>query len=260
MKKTIIYLLVFTFIIAAAAGNLTAQDFKGATIKYKQTKKYDFDKVFNPRGVAGPRMTNWLATLPKKTEHVKVLYLTEEKALYQKSTDKEEAVNVRGLQRALMGMAMRKPPEPSLEKVYYDFGNIERTRQMEFMTRYFLVTGKIEKIAWKMGSKRVKILDYTCSSAELKQGENTITAYYTPEIPVSAGPDEFHGLPGLILAIEVNGEYIYIAMSVDLNTPEEGLLSKPDKGDKVSKDEFSRTVDEKVEEWKKNPPKRRGKR
>ncbi len=85
-------------------------------------------------------------------------------------------------------------------------------------------------------------------SAELKKGDDTTIAWFTPKIPISTGPDVFFGLPGLILAVEINGETAFMATSVDLNPPAEGVISKPDKGKKVSLEEFNKIMAEKIKE------------
>lgn len=87
-------------------------------------------------------------------------------------------------------------------------------------------------------------------AAQLKRDDQTITAWFTSEIPFSTGPDEFFGLPGLILAVEINGETAFLATSIDLTPPEEGVLSKPDKGKKVTQEEFNKIIEDKIKEFK----------
>ena len=86
--------------------------------------------------------------------------------------------------------------------------------------------------------------------AELKNGDDTITAWFTPEIPVSVGPGEFYGLPGLILIIELNGETAFMATSVDITPPAEELLSKPDEGNQVTQEEMDQIIEEKIKEYR----------
>ena len=117
------------------------------------------------------------------------------------------------------------------------------------MTRSFLISGEIGNKAWKLTDNKIKVLDYICPGAELKEGDNTITAWFTSEIPIPTGPDEFYGLPGLILVVEINGETAFMATSIDLTSPGEGVIARPDKGKKVTQEEFDRIVAEKVKEY-----------
>lgn len=252
MKKTLIYLFVSILMLNFSTLDLKAQDIKGGVVKYRQNIKYDFEKIFNLKGKKNPEVQIWLAALPKNSVHKKALYFTDEAALYQEvpgaepGMDKESQMR---LQQALAKAAYVKKPSPELEKVYYDFVKNEIIRQVEFMTRYFQICGSTENRDWRLINKRVKILEFNCMGAELTKGDNTVRAWFTPEIPVPAGPDEFYGLPGLILAVEINGEYAFIAESIELTPPEKDLLSKKGKGKEISRDEFNKIVEDKIKEW-----------
>lgn len=130
--------------------------------------------------------------------------------------------------------------------MYYDFGKEEMIRQVSFMTRDFQISGPTEKKAWKLTNKMTKVQGYTCMSAELKTGDDTFNAWFTPEIPISTGPGIFYGLPGLILVVEKNGETAFMATSIDLILPTEDVLSKPDRGKKVTQEKFDEIVEEKA--------------
>ncbi len=136
--------------------------------------------------------------------------------------------------------------------MYYDFEKNQKLEQMEYMTRIFLVKSDIAPLAWKLGSEKKKILDYTCMGATMNLDDQEIVAWFAPEIPVSLGPAIFIGLPGLILAVERNGETAYVATSVDLTPPAEESMEKPDKGTKVTQEQFESIKEEKEKEQKEN--------
>jgi GLPGLI family protein len=247
MRIHLIYRFVIVLLLAATAGNLSAQDIVGGTVKYQQTQKNNFASVFGEHD--NPRVAAWVASLPAERQSMRVLYFTENKALYEEDLVERKILD-RRLQRAYERAEYMRPPSTQLQKVYYDFGKNERIEQLEFMTRDFLVSDIIEKKAWRLTNKHTRILDYTCLGAELKTGEHSITAWFTSEIPILAGPDRFYGLPGLILAVEVHGETAFLATSVDLTPPAEGVLSKPDEGRKITRKKLNRIVEEKIEEYK----------
>lgn len=247
MKTPFFYPFAIALLLIIAAGSLAAQGFEGGVVKYQQTAKYNFETIFAPY-MDNPKAKEWIASLPTESKHAKVLYFTKENALYEEDPTEKEALS-RELQGALARAEYFRPPNPELKRVYYDFGKNEITRQVEFMTRDFLVESEIKSKAWKLTNKKIKVLDYVCMGAELKKGDLTITAWFTSEIPISAGPDEFFGLPGLILVVEVNGETAFIATSIDLTPPEEGVLSKPDRGKKVTQEEFDKIVEQKIKEF-----------
>lgn len=75
----------------------------------------------------------------------------------------------------------------------------------------------------------------------------TITAWYTPMIPVAHGPDEFGGLPGLILELSTNNTTM-LCTKVVLNPKEPIAIDVPSKGKEVSREEYTSIVTEKAKE------------
>ena len=55
--------------------------------------------------------------------------------------------------------------------------------------------------SWKLIDRDTLIHGFVCKKATLSYGGREWNAWYAPEIPVSVGPYKFHGLPGLIMAI-----------------------------------------------------------
>ena len=135
-----------------------------------------------------------------------------------------------------------------------DLRNGEKIKQLEFMSRFFLVEEKTGHLAWKIGTDQVKILGYTCQKATVLEGGKTITAWFSSEIPVSIGPAEYEGLPGLILSVEIDGQNILLATSVDLTKPD-SKIKKPKEGTKVDQEKLDKIVAEKTEEWAKQQQK-----
>ncbi|SNR17332.1 GLPGLI family protein [Tenacibaculum jejuense] len=79
--------------------------------------------------------------------------------------------------------------------------------------------------------------------------EILVTAWYTPQIPVSNGPGEYWGLPGLILEIN-SGKTTILCTEVTLNPKEKKEIEPLKKGDKVTRKEYNATVKKKMEEMR----------
>lgn len=158
----------------------------------------------------------------------------------------------RQLQGALSKANYGKPPKEKLVKLFYDFPKKEQLEQVEFMTRYFLITSPVEVNDWKLTAKKKKVLNYVCMGADIEMGDETITAWFTPEIPIPAGPEKFQGLPGLILGLEKNEEIFMLATAVDLTTPNDVDISQPQKGQKVARQKMEKIKDEKIKEFEAN--------
>ena len=109
----------------------------------------------------------------------------------------------------------------------------------------------LENRGWKLDPTRKKIDEYVCMKATMNLEGDTVTAWFAPELPVPAGPAEYYGLPGVVLAVERLGETVLLATSIDLTPPPAELFVKPEAGKKTSPEAFEQIVEEKVEEFKK---------
>lgn len=85
--------------------------------------------------------------------------------------------------------------------------------------------------------------------------EKIITAWYSPEIPVNQGPENYWGLPGLILEVN-DGKTTILCSKIVLNSKDKVEIKAPTKGKEVSQKEFDETVKKKMEEmremWRNN--------
>ncbi|HEY0091949.1 MAG TPA: GLPGLI family protein, partial [Flavobacterium sp.] len=77
--------------------------------------------------------------------------------------------------------------------------------------------------------------------------ETTITAWYAPEIPISQGPENYWGLPGLILEVN-DGKTSILCSKVVLNVKEKATIKAPEKGKVVGQKEYDEIVVKKMEE------------
>lgn len=77
--------------------------------------------------------------------------------------------------------------------------------------------------------------------------ETTITAWYTPEIPVNQGPESYWGLPGLILEVN-DGKTTILCSKIVLNAKDKAEIKAPNKGKTVSQKEYDEIVIKKMEE------------
>lgn len=77
--------------------------------------------------------------------------------------------------------------------------------------------------------------------------EITVTAWYCPEIPVSQGPDEYWGLPGLIMEVN-DGKTVIMCSKLVMNVKEKAEIKAPTGGDKVTQKEFDEIMIKKMKE------------
>jgi GLPGLI family protein len=102
-------------------------------------------------------------------------------------------------------------------------------------TRYIF---EIDEPIWKIYNKETKdISGYKCVKAITKINNRTYTAWFTYDIPISDGPYKFKGLPGLVLKLNEENNYI----SFDLLSLKKATLSiefKKEKGVIVTKEQY----------------------
>ncbi len=230
MKK-IIAALTTTCLLSFGA---MAQATSGA-IAYKETIKLDIQ-------LEG-EMAAFAAMLPKEQSFDKVLYFSPEASVYKLAPKKEEKPAAPGgIRKITIG------GNGSDEVVYRDVKAGKTVAQRDFMTRKFLVSGDNKKTNWKMTGKQKTILGYTCQEATSVSDTDKVTAWFTPAIPVSAGPADFSGLPGMILEASIGEMYTIVATEVKPGEADKKQLSKPTEGKKMSREEFEAMVVEKTKE------------
>jgi len=181
--------------------------------------------------------------LPKERKVTKVLYFTPEATLFsnQDGSENEEVSE----EMAGGGTMVIKMEEPD-ERYYFDLKNQAITEQRDFMSRMFLIETKAEPLPWKLTGNSKEILGYTCMEAFYVKDSSRTVAWFAPSIPISSGPGNFSGLPGLILEVNVNdGKRVILCNSITMGEVAD-KLEKPRQGKKVSKEEFRAIVEEKT--------------
>lgn len=81
--------------------------------------------------------------------------------------------------------------------------------------------------------------------------EVIITAWYTPQIPISNGPGEYAGLPGLIMELNFYRTTI-LCSKIIMNPKEAPSIKQPKKGQEVTREEYNKIVKDKMEEMREN--------
>ena len=129
-------------------------------------------------------------------------------------------------------------------------------QEQDVMGKEFLIKDALEVAEWELSDETKKIGNYTAQKAtysriidsqrfstgmtEMENVKDTIqvVAWFTPDIPVPHGPENFFGLPGLILEVQSSGRTL-ICEKIELNPSAEPVaIVRPKRGKEVTREEF----------------------
>ena len=272
------YNLAITMLLALISNSILSQDFQG--------KAYYFSKTTpDMSGWGNGQMTEF----QKKQIAERMRGMFEKSYVLnfdkQASIFKEEEVLEAPGQKGFGGWWSSFSSGPQ----YKNIKTRQFIQDQEFFGRQFLITDTLQKFEWKMGTETKQIGQYLCMKAtaikkvdefdwrsmrrkksfeknrDKSKADSTkaksvtedievpktieVTAWYTPQIPINHGPDEFWGLPGLIL--EVNADQTSILCSKIVMNPEQKFtIEAPDKGRIISRSDYNETVKLKMKEMR----------
>ncbi len=237
MKKTVLTIISTAILIIAFAQSDNNQFKDQGAVTYEEVVKFDIHL---------DNMTPEMAEmLPNESRSTKRLYFNKHASRYENFEQNDDAA----IEHEEGGSGMKIMISQPDNIVYMDFESGKMTEQKEFMTRVFLIESDFPKDEWKFTGNQKMILNYPCQEATKLEGEDLVSVWFTPAIPVSTGPGEYGNLPGLILAVEANdGDRTITAKSIDFEEVDVKKLQKPKKGKKVSQEEYLAIVEEKNEE------------
>jgi GLPGLI family protein len=171
------------------------------------------------------------------------------------------------------GMQIRMVVAGADDVMYCNFDAAKKIEQKEVFDKRFIVEDSIRPMKWKLSDETKTILNHLCRKAtstqynkrtmmnmdngkmERKEVEDTsnIVAWFTTDIPVSAGPAEFQGqLPGLILEMDIHdGRQVYKSLDISEKT-DVASIKTPSGKKHYTPEEFNKERDKMMEEMQKN--------
>lgn len=247
---TIIYLFVFSF--------LSAQEFNGiATYRTSSKMKMSMDstKVSTDEQKALNEMI--VKSMQKEYE----LHFNKTESIYKQI----ESLDINDGTQEIEVIGLGSGTEGGL---YKNIKKLDLVENKDLFGKLFLIKDKLEKYDWKLEEETRQIGDYLCYKAvttfksvkmikvinedgvEVEKEKEIITkisAWYTPEIPISNGPASYWGLPGLILEVD-NGRLSMICTKVIINPQDKIKIDKPKKGKVVNTQEYKKIYLDKIKE------------
>ena len=166
-----------------------------------------------------------------RTEQIDSLNSTPEGEVKFKEMQRAAALggNYDDIPRRDGSMYVVKSTEAGIMKVY-DTAGMEQ----------YIVEEPLENIEWTLVEDSVKnVLGYDCIMATADYHGRKWTAWFTPEIPLQAGPWKLAGLPGLILEADAdNGVYSFVATGIQNSDRTITPVYLADRYEKISRKDF----------------------
>lgn len=125
----------------------------------------------------------------------------------------------------------------------------EFIKYSEVLGKPFNVVLTKNKYNWKITKETKKIGEFLCYKATgyyeeynpVRDSENifTPTVWFTNEIPVPFGPEDFCGLPGLVMEASLNGQTYFYVSKIELNKyNEDEIKIKKPKAKEISEKDY----------------------
>ena len=277
------YKVIFALVVTVASFmGLHAQEFQGMAVYESKTSTSDFKTRMEGNKEMTPDMQKRIEESMKKMFEKTFILNFDKSASIYKEEEKLEAPSQGG-----GGMRMMMSMTDGGGTYYKNVKEKSYTVDKEFMGKEFLVKDSLPNLQWKMEGETRVIGGYNCFKATAVRvasktdfrnfrpkkedvatikpadaakktslldaldmpKETIITAWYTPEIPVSQGPENYWGLPGLILEVN-DGKTVILCSKVVLNPKVKTEIKASTKGKVTTQKEFDETVLKKMEEFR----------
>ncbi len=266
--KILLALIVFTCTI-------NAQNFTGKAI-YKTSRKTNANFGDNLK-MSDEMKRKFKERMAKMNQKTFILNFNRSESLYKQ----EESLNSPAV--GSQGMKVVSLLGNSNSDILYK--NIKEDRvshKTEIQGKIFLIKDTLLKYDWEITGETKNIGNYTCYKAIYKkevykdkkilsasdkeispkkeQQEKEIVklvAWYTPEIPSNNGPENYWGLPGLILEVN-DGTNVMVCTEIEISSEKDKKIKEPKKGTEVTRKKFEEISEEKRKELRERMKNRNG--
>ena len=251
--------LLLSFLMTVS---IFAQDFSGRAI-YRTHRKSSI-KLDSTTMASSPGIQEQLeAQMRKMFQKTYSLDFTKSKSVYKEvqELDAPNAPSSNGV------MIMVQGSNGSNDVLYKNISENRMANKKELMGKVFLIRDNLVAYDWELMGETKNIGNYTCYKAKFEIEEEdiqinmidgevkeekvtkkrTLVAWYTPEVPISNGPSNYGGLPGLILEVN-DGNQTIVCSEIILNPKEVKEIKEPTKGKTVTREKFSEISLEKTKE------------
>ena len=250
------------FLFLATTVLFAQNDFQG--LAYYQTKT-SMDMNFGGRQMTEEQKKQIAERMRSSLEKTYILTFNQTESFYKEEEKLEAPAQGGGNMRfSMMGSGGGNS--------YKNVKEEKLIKEADLYGKQFLIVDSLTNFNWNMGTESKMIGQYLCfkatatrkvqagggmpfgrnnESQEQAPTEYTVTAWYTPQIPVNQGPGDYWGLPGLILELHDNNTVI-LCSKIVLNPTEKSKIRMPSKGKQVTSAEYEEIAIKKEAEMREN--------
>jgi GLPGLI family protein len=126
--------------------------------------------------------------------------------------------------------------------------------QREFFENTYVIKDSLRNLEWRITDETREIAGFECRKAVTKICDSVyVVAFYTDQIAVSSGPEEFGGLPGMILGLAIPRLYAtWFATKLELVEPTAAQLMPAQKGKTVNWVQLNAELKKGLSRWGKD--------
>jgi GLPGLI family protein len=261
MKKIQLVLALFVGLTTVASAQI-----KEGKISYER-------KVNMHRNIPDPQMKSMIPEF--RTDKFELLF-NESASLFRSVVDDEAPdpfANAGG-----GGGGMRMNFRMPTTTTYTDIAKQTQYEERAFFEKEFLIVDSLKQYKWKLSEETKTIAKQLCkkattmitapqmrmrisrggenntdtaANAPMKPKETELVVWYAENIPVSVGPDNYTGLPGVIMEMDVdNGASVTTAVEVSTKYPKKELV-QPTKGEKMTRAQFQENMQKLMQDMQK---------
>ena len=244
-------------------GSVFAQDFSGrATYKTHQKSSFKLDSTTI---ATNPGIQEQMeAQMRKMFQKTFTLDFTKSESMYK---EEQELDAPKGPSANGGVMVMVMGGDGSSDILYKNIKEKRMANKTDLMGKIFLIKDNLVSYDWELTGETKNIGNYTCYKAVFEKEEEsveinmidgevkeekgmkkrTLVAWYTTDVPISNGPNNYGGLPGLILEVN-DGDLTIVCSEIILNPKEVKEIKEPTKGKIVTRKKFAEISLEKTKE------------
>ncbi len=151
-------------------------------------------------------------------------------------------------------------------ETFRDYDKEQMVEGRELGPKKYIIEDSLKAPKWKLEDDTLTILGHLCHKAVTTQPnrmrrpgppgastdstkaappEQPVVVWYTEDIESQAGPENLFGLPGLILAANINnGSMVYKAISIE--PADKTPIKAPSDGKKITREEYRKMIEEQM--------------